>query len=422
MERKNKFLLIIDPEKLLVLLLFIVSFVNTVSLIVATIVASLYLIVKNRSAAGAVKALVFVAIRTIINPGIASGYDTYGAVKWIIILGLSGLAIISSSRNKTIKCRRALMGVILFSLYAILISFLNSSYPVISSFKVFSWIFVFVAVVLGINQSPDKDCLGFLSWLLNLVVLLSPLAIPLRTAYLRNGRYFQGLTNHPNMLGIVVSITFVVNTYLLQEKKEKRRIIILALCVIECILSNSRTGVLCIAISMIAFFIFNVESNWKRIVLISLTVIAVVILFMLGFGSAATRYLYKGQLGNLLYSRENQIAKALEKFKVNPLIGSGFMVPFNQGYKSFEFSFGLTVEPGNIVLALLGDVGIIGLVLFFIPYIRMFSFIDKKKAVLFLTPFIASMGEMMFFSTNNIAIIYYVFLGYCLLLPTDSHS
>ena len=422
MKKQNRLCLVFNQEKSLILLIFVLSFLNTVSLIAATIVASLYLIAKNQNAAGAVKALIFVAVRTIINPGIASGYDMYGAVKWVIMLGLSGLAIISSNRNKIIKCRKAIMGILLFSMYTIAISFFNSSYPVVSSFKVISWIFVFTAVVFGINQSPDKDWLGFLSWLLNLVVIFSLLSIPLGIAYLRNGHAFQGLTNHPNMLGIVVSIAFAINIYLLQEKREKYRIIVLALCVIECILSESRTGVICIATSMVVYFLFNIESNWKKVILITLTVITVATLLIFGFGSNVTRYFYKGQSGgNLLYSRERQIANAMAKFKANPLIGSGFMVPFNKGYKSFEFSFGLIVEPGNIIFALLGDVGIVGVILFVIPYIRILSIIDKRRAILFLTPFIASMGEMMFFSTNNIAIIYYVLFG-CCLLPMNTTS
>lgn len=403
-------------EKPLVFILFLFSFISTTTLIAATLIIILLLIWKNRITSGSVKSLIFIAIRTIINPGIASGYDTIGIIKWILVIGLAGLIIISSGKNKSIKCRKAVSCVALFSLYVIIISVVNSSYPVVSSFKVFSWAFVFCAVIVGICQHSNEDWLGYLSWLLNLMILLSPITLPLGVAYLRNGHAFQGIINHPNMLGIVACVTFAVDVYLLQERKERYRIILLALCVIECILSESRTGLLCIAISMIIYFVFNIQSKLKKIVLISIILVSIAFLFEFGFGSAITSYMYKGQsIGNLLYSREGQIANAMEKFNANSWIGSGFMVPNNFGHKSYEFSFELTVEPGNLLFSLLGDVGIVGLTLFGITFLRILWLIDKRKTILFLTPFITSMGEMMFFSTNNIAIVYYILIGCCLL-------
>ena len=142
--------------------------------------------------------------------------------------------------------------------------------------------------------------------------------------------------------------------------------------------------------------------------------IAALIIF--GFGDSVLDFIYKGRsVGELLYSREGQIARYMEKFTAHPAFGSGFMVPQNSAGRSFELSFELSIEPGNLIIALLGDLGIVGALLFFVPYGALLKHMDKRKLSLFLLPFIVSMGEMIFFSTNNIAILYYVLFAVCLL-------
>ena len=98
------------------------------------------------------------------------------------------------------------------------------------------------------------------------------------------------------------------------------------------------------------------------------------------------------------------------------------MVPFNSGYQSFSFSFELNVEPGNIIIALLGDIGIVGTSLFIIAFGNLFYKMDKQNIILFLMPLVASMGEMMFFSTNNIAVLFYVFYGVCIARTNKSQE
>ena len=405
-----------NAEKIIVFILFVLSLPNTMLLLVSSLFVSWYLIKRNQNGVGCIKALVFITIRTIINSGIGVRFSSLGLIKWFLIFGLSTLIIIVAKKHIFNENRSFFYTIALFATYVIFISFFNSDYPIVSVFKAFSWVFVFGSISIGIYNNPKYSWLNYLTWPLNTLVFLSPLSVLLGVAYLRNGHGFQGLVNHPNMLGIITSITFAMNIYLLQEKKERYRIIFLVLCVIECVLSESRTGVLSIAISLVIYFSFNLQSGWKKIGIILLTIITSIILYQMGFWESVISFLYKGQsTGNMLYSRETQIARALEKFYLNPLFGSGFMVPTNGGLKSYAFSFDVSVEPGNLIFALIGDLGIIGTIFFIIPYFWMFIFMDKRKSVIFCAPFIASMGEMIFFSTNNIAIIYYIMFGYCLI-------
>ena len=94
----------IDTESLGLFILFCTSLLNSTMLLVSTVFVILFLIVKNKIAVGGTKALVFIAIRTIISSGLAPGYDTMGTIKWALILLLAGLMIIVSiSKEKNIN-------------------------------------------------------------------------------------------------------------------------------------------------------------------------------------------------------------------------------------------------------------------------------------------------------------------------------
>ena len=402
----------INKEKLILLFLLSISVVNLITLILATIIACLYLLATNSIPRGSVKALLFITIRAQFNSGIAVGYDSVSLLKWSFVLGLSLLCLLFS-HYKNSSNNAFLISLTTFFAYVVIISFFNSGYPIISVFKAFSWYFVFVSVIIAVDNE-DFNWLSYLSWFLNIIVLLSPFVSLTGMAFLRNGHAFQGLVNHPNMLGILTAIAFAINIYLVQTNTGIINKLVLPLCLIECILSESRTGVLCIAISIIIFFLYNINGGWKKTIAIAITVIGLILVFSFGFESSIQDFFYKGQsANNWLYSREGQIQNGFLKFERNPIIGSGFMVPINKYGKDYSLSFDLEVEPGNILLSLLGDVGILGLVLFFVCYLCLFVYMNKKKAILFFAPFLASMGEMIFFSTNSIAIVYYLIFAYC---------
>lgn len=405
----------IDTESLGLFILFCTSLLNSTMLLVSTVFVILFLIVKNKIAVGGTKALVFIAIRTIISSGLAPGYDTMGTIKWALILLLAGLMIIVSiSKEKNIN---SVSIRLLFAFFGFLLidSFFFSGYPIVSMFKAFSWMFVFYAVIIAVACNSEIDWVGYIVKYLNTIVIASPIAIVLGIAYLRNGHAFQGVINHPNMFGVITALTFGLNIHLLQRKTSLFKVLMLGLSLGLCFLSESRTGVLCIALSFVVYVWFSSISKWKKITLTIITVLSGIVLLSMGYGESLLGFIYKGRaVGDLLYSREGQISRAISKFENNRWFGSGFMVPYNSGMQSFNFSFELTVEPGNIIIALLGDIGIIGIVLFSILYGQMFFRMDKRNILLFMIPLVASMGEMMFFSTNNIASIYYILYAVCI--------
>lgn len=405
----------VKSEPIVMVLLLLCSFINSQLLIATTIIVCVYLMLTNGVSVGALKSLIFITFRTIVSKGLAPDYTEFGTIKWVIIFSLCIIIVACNINRAKYYNKYFIKLMFFFAFYLLIHSYIFSSYPVVSIFKVISWSFVFFSVILGINNFPDYDWIGYITKYLNLIVLCTPLAIVLGIAYLRNGHGLQGIVNHPNMFGVITSVCIACNIFLLFSKRKFSRVFIIILSFACCISSESRTGVLSALLCVALYVLFSPISKKKKIIIILIFSMFGAFLFALGFNDSISSFLYKGHNQNILYSRLGQLDTFSTKFSYNKWFGTGFMVPFNSSFRDYSLSFDLVVEPGNIITTLLGDIGIIGFCLFIILFGWMFFRIDKAKAILFFPPFVTSMGEMMFFSTNNIAIIFYIMLAFCLI-------
>ena len=95
------------------------------------------------------------------------------------------------------------------------------------------------------------------------------------------------------------------------------------------------------------------------------------------------------------------------------------MVPFKEGVMSFKLDFDLQVEPGNLLWALLGDTGLAGTVLFAVAVIIIFALGEKRNLHLLAAAFLVNMGEMVFFSSNNMAILVWFLIALYISAPKE---
>lgn len=89
------------------------------------------------------------------------------------------------------------------------------------------------------------------------------------------------------------------------------------------------------------------------------------------------------------------------------------MVP-KLSFRTYNFSFDYIVEPGNLLIAVLSFSGIIGFIIFLVFISKIILSNKKKFKILYFLPmsiFLINMGEMVFFSSNNIGIWIYMMLG-----------
>lgn len=400
----------------IVLALMLVSLINKTTLTVSMVVMCLYYCVYE-SSDGAVKALVLLTIRSIFSTGVGVSIGSISTLKWILLMGLSAYVFIGKG-SRSPSFALFLRAIIPYAMLIAVMSLLNSCYPLVSIFKLFAWAFVFSAVVYGVYDSKRIDWIGFLLLCLGTVLVVSLGTLPLSLGFLRNGRGFQGITNHPNLYGLICAISFTVGmTY--EWKSRNGKPLFLSLCGVEAFMTRSRTSVFTIVI-VIVYYLFSADYPLtEKIIAAFLMALVLGMVFAIIYindpnhEGSIWQFIFKGHDENLLYSRTEQFGTQTDRFADSPIIGNGFMTPWKEGVRSWSFSFDLQIEPGNLVLSVLGQTGLVGMVAFLAVFIYLYSFTPKHLRIVYLTPFIMCMGEMVFFSTNNIAVLLFVLFGVC---------
>lgn len=399
--------------------LLIFSFFHLFTLLLSLL---LLLILLKQKQIGAIKIINIITLRSIINPGIAVNIGDLQNLKWIILFGCSFYLIFSyfklkKSELKKVKVIFLFLG--LFVIYNIVVALIFSSLPTIAIFKLFSYAIIFIGTLIGVAYTYQK--INWLRWmliLLSLIFLPSIFFIIIPLGYLRNNISFQGITNQPNMFGIVavLFIALILSNSQINKNYNKLYLAVVPiLTFIMVFLSNSRTALISCILLIFLYIVFSNIKMTSKIIVISFSSIGVILLVL---GSSIKEifiaFLYKGQeQGGLLNSRIGQLETLTSNFSNNPWFGNGFMVPVLP-FKSFNFSTEFIVEPGNIIISVLSYSGIIGFFLFVIYFFNII-WVNKMNfrnlAYLPISTIMISMGEMVFFSSNNIAIWCYMLLA-----------
>lgn len=407
----------ITIEWIAIFVVFIFSFFNTFTLLISLIL--MMLLLKQREI-GAIKIINLVTLRTIINPAIAISIGELQNIKWLILFGCSlylWSAFLKIESQNVKKIKPILLIMALFTFYNILVAFIFSSLPIVATFKLISYVFIFLGTLIGI--AATYRYINWLKWMYTLLLILMvtsvfSLIFP-SISYIRNGFSFQGLTNQPNMFGIV-SVLFLALflTYVQYNKTSKFYFLtILILTYGLSLLSLSRTSIISLTVLLIIYYSFR-KINDIKIVVASIFTIAIVYITMTEnlVKSFIIAFLYKGNDENILASRTNQLEGLTERFLQNPWFGNGFAVPVLSN-KSFIFSTEFVVEPGNLIISVLSYSGIFGFLIFLVFLIKVFTSSNAYKKLVFLPvgALLVSMGEMVFFSSNNIGIWTYMFIS-----------
>lgn len=367
---------------------------------------------------GCLKALVFLTTRGILNPAIASS-TAFGSFRWVVILGSAFFILIN--RNKILKKNNRKYSLIFltalyFSVFVMISGVITSSYPVTAMFKIVSFSLTFLAVIKGIAiSSSEFKCNEFFVGLYTILFGISIAIIPFSQFRVVNDD-FQGIFNHVNLFGIVGAVYLAA---LLHSKCAKKytffRNFMVVSVLVMIYLSASRTG-LATAISVILiYFITNKKVISKKIIIYLSIAIIILICFPTGIttslGNGIKEFLYKNNAEDIWASREEIIASYQEKYYQEPIMGTGFMVPYSRGVKDYRLNFDLMVEPGNLIWAVLGDTGIIGFFLFIVLFIVLLIHGKIRRVHLLLCAYTVCMGEMVFFSVNNMSVLLYILIG-----------
>lgn len=393
----------------------------------------LLLFLLQQRIVGCLKGLLIVTTRGILSTAIGAEVSGLASnVKWILIFVFSLYILFYQKHEQTdynqLKCHNTLFLLIgLFAVYNIISSLITGSYPVISAFKIISYAIPFLAVTMGVSLTNNQvDWAEYCYLMLTPVIIVSVIVIPFGYFKIVNDS-FQGIINHPNLFGIfgAIYICFLLySNYSFRRKSglDWKRIVLLVLTFVMIYLTESRTGMFSALVILLIYFItMNTESKIKLFAGLMVFAVILIIYFAVdnnayrGFIDEINHFIIKRENAEgIMDTREQLMEASMNKFRANPLFGSGFGVGYTPSIKSFEFSMEMTYESGNLYTTLLGDTGVLGLAFFalYMGYILLQT--KPKKWMLFIAPIIISLGEMAFFSTNNIAIYYFVMLGICI--------
>lgn len=358
------------------------------------------------------KALTIAPIRKILSKAVAVALPN-SLIAWAFMLGLCFYILLFAKLNQErgTVYKKIVSSTSVFCLYVIISSFITGSYPVISLAKVMVFYICFLAIMKGIASLSDiNDLVNFICLAFLIVFLISAIIAPVGRFRIVNGS-FQGIINHPNMFGILCPV--FLSLLLLKSELKNRAIVkalMIFLIVFLCYLCKSRTGLMSSIAVLIANYSLSEKSKNKKALIVSCCIIGALVLLVLDTETQSffNTFLYKGRTTDILYSRRGQFDGLINKFQQNKLLGSGFMVPYINGFRSYVFSFDMVAEPGNLILELLGDVGIIGSISFFALFFVILKAGKIKNVYLLIGALLLNMGEMVFFSTNNIAILVYI--------------
>lgn len=407
--------LILLKEREYVIFLFFLSLIHPIFGILFYL--GLFLLVKKQHVAGAIKYMIIVTMRGLLSTMAGVSLANFNSLKLIIFIILSIYILYNTFSNRMSKTNFICISCIIFCLYVIVASFLSGSYPLTSTFKAAIFGLVFSAVLKGmIYSKPQINWLNYFSAFLTPFFIISFFLIPLSSFRLVNSN-FQGVFNHVNICGVMCAlyITLLINCES-NKKYNFLRLVLIIVTFVMLYLTASRTGMFAAILTITIYFITNKHSAKIYYSIIAVFVICMFIytispIVKVSIDDKIDQFIYKGNTDDIFSSRRDIQIGSKEKYENNKLFGSGFMTPYKQDYYSYSLDMSLIVEPGNIVWNLFGDVGIIGTILFCIFVFIIIMFGKFKNISLLAGAFGVCMGEMLFFSVNNMAVFIYIFLA-----------
>lgn len=365
---------------------------------------------------GAIQSMIIMTFRGILSTAVAVNVGSYSTLKLILILFLSCYIMYNTLNiNKNRKMKIILIGVLVFSAFSIIASFISGSYPISSSFKVISFFMTFLSILYGIYKTKNEfDWLNYIYKWFTYLMIVSFFLIPFNRFRLINTN-FQGVFNHVNVMGVIGALYISI---LLIKKDIAHNIILNFLILMTLImqyLTASRTGLIISISCLIVYEMTHISI--KRFILICMPLFFILCVYDLNtkvhtyIDTQVTSYIYKGNQNDILASRRDVQKNSQIKYENNKIFGAGFMMPFSKNVKNYSLDMGGLYEPGNLFWMLIGDTGSIGFILFVIFLFTLILNGRFKNIYLIISSFGICMGEMVFFSVNNFSILIYVILA-----------
>jgi len=160
-----------------------------------------------RSAEHAIQALSLSVVIKFLNPVVYPQLRTASLLAWVV-LGIAGLRIAVASLQTRAPRHPVLPWVLIFSLAILAHSMLVSRQSMVSSFKILTFAFGAITVLVGFKISTLRS-VNWTPWFTALwtaiLILSLPTLFEASIGYKRNGMGFQGIFVHPQLFGLFLA-------------------------------------------------------------------------------------------------------------------------------------------------------------------------------------------------------------------------
>lgn len=351
---------------------------------------------------------------------------------------------------------------IIFAFFIFVHSIFISEYSIISIVKSSLWTVFSVSLLIVFHSLNSYEYLRlrtFSLWLCFLIILTNYLIyLNSNIGYLHDLRSFQGIFNHSQLFGIVLSIisSFITIILLGMEKFLLKKIILivfLSICLFLIFVSTSRTALFSYFFSLLVFLfisifftkknffnsyqIFHIRNSYilkkfkKNVILI----FSIILIFSFSF-------IFKKELFNFLkknddnyfnifaaYLESRSIAfqPSLENIKNKTLMGIGFGLPNSldelnsSSDKISNIYIGYHYEKGNIFVQVLEELGIIGLSIFILWFFflirRVIQSNNNVALIIIINIFFINLSEAVLFSLGGLGLLILILLFWSVSRP-----
>lgn len=384
----------------------------------------------------AVQALTLAWLIGALNPGLAFGGEMSSLGRPLIYLAA---AISVFGRNRLVMSKSALWPLTL-GILIIFHSLFFSEMPHVSILKASIWALVAATIFEALSKLTQSEMRDFTRWLFVILVTIMVISWPLivtPVGFLRNGRGFQGVLNHPQTYGVYLAFlaAFTASRILEKEKPPFIYFAILGSTIAALLLSQARTGAvaflggLCIAL-LVQKVLRKRRSvmpgfKSKRTIIVMFIIFAIMIVSIDRWSPFALEFLVKGyEISSFseLYetSRGGLLDRSLINFRENPLTGVGFGIDIVREMNVWRDPFfGLPVsapiEKGNAFMASLEEVGLIlsaVILLWLISQLPRVISGGLAALTMFCAVMLINIAEAVFFAPGGNGLLALLFFGW----------
>lgn len=370
------------------------------------------------------------------NPGLFVAPDNAASLRWLVI----GLAVISIGIRLVIRRRwpipRAGATLAVFTLVSAAGSIATSYAPAVSLLKLATLGTTAVAIFSAYAQTEVKrDVMK--QWLSAVLLFIPWASMPLLSmpiGYLRNGRGFQGILNHPQTLGVVCALSVAWFMLSPVRGRRDRRLALLTVVVssVALLASHARTGVF----ACLILFTIIAALRWRNSLSVDGTLMGFKItparlaVGMVGIpvlcGCAVIgidqveRYVRKGGTQRLQETsiltavqstRRPMVKASIDNFVDHPVLGIGFGLPSSPNelavrqLEGTRLPVSASAEKGVLYTGILEETGLTGASVFavfvflaILDVLRRGTVLDVGAVILV---FLLNLGEAALLATGG---------------------